>query len=117
MGRKLKKKYIESIPYCKGAGNEAAKYNIHVPVKLALNISQILKSDRDKVDPVETSAIYRIKYSKDNKTGHYIGLTKRKIKERVKEHKGDICNNRGKTSIAKIAQTKNISINITVLIS
>ena len=48
---------------------------------------------------MKTSGIYRIEYSKDNKTRYYTGLTKRKIKVRMKIHKGDKCNNTEKTSI------------------
>ena len=58
-------------------------------MKPAPNIYRILKSGRDKIDPMETSRIYKIECNKDNETGYYIGLTKRKIKD----HKGDILNN------------------------
>ena len=60
---------------------------------------------------METFGIYRIKHNKDNKIGYCIGLIKRKIKERIKEHKGDMCNNKENTVIAKIAQTENVNIN------
>ena len=76
--------------------NETAKYNIHIQIKLVPNIHQILKSDIDKIDPIETSNVNRIKCSKYNKTGYYISFTKRKIKGRIKEHKGGISNNREK---------------------
>ena len=70
-GQKQKKKYTESIPYCKVTRkvlkNKEAKYNIHAPIKSALNISKILKSDRDKINSLETSRTYRTKYSKDNR--------------------------------------------------
>ena len=46
---------------------------------------------------METFGIYRFDDNKSNKTGYYIGLMKRKIKESIKEHKGEIlrntCNN------------------------
>ena len=49
--------------------NEAAKYVI-IPTKLAPNIYQILKSAKDKMDPMETSEICRIEYNKDYETGY-----------------------------------------------
>ena len=62
--------------------NEAAKYTIDVPTKLARNIYQIFKSDKDKINPMETSGIYENECSKDNKTRCYTGLTK---KEKLKK--------------------------------
>ena len=79
---KQKKRNIESIPCCKEAGNilkdKAAKYNVYFPIKTAPKICQILKSDKDKIDPMETSGIYRIEFNKNNKTEYYVGLAKRK---------------------------------------
>ena len=47
-------------------------------------------------------------------SGYYISLAKRIIKKRVKEHKGDMLNGRGKkkkkTAIAKKALKENIII-------
>ena len=55
------------------------------------------------------SGIYRIECNNDNKTGYYIGLTKRGIKE--KKCKFDISNSRENTVIAKISPKENIYIN------
>ena len=85
----------------------AAKYNMYVPIKPAPNIYQILISDRNKIDPLETSGIYRIEFNKDNEKGFCICLTKR----RIKEHKGDICNGTEKTAVTKITLIDNININ------
>ena len=41
----------------------------------------------------------------------YIGLIKRKIVETFKKLKGDICNERVKTAITKIALNENFNIN------
>ena len=39
---------------------------------------------RDRLDPLQTTGIYQMEYSdKENKKGYYIGVTKRKIKERI----------------------------------
>ena len=62
---------------------------------------------------METSRIYWIECNKDAKTGYYIGLTKRKIMERIYKHKGDIYNNIENTAIAEIIVTEyNISTEI-----
>ena len=45
------------------------------------------------------------------KKGCYIGVTKRKIKERIKEHQNDIRNSKNNTAIAKLALNQNIQIN------
>ena len=52
---------------------------------------------------MKTSEINRIEYNRDNKTGYYIGLTKIKIKLRIKEHKVDRRNNRENTAIKKLS--------------
>ena len=86
-----KKQNIEPILHCKGTRhvleNEATKYNINVPIKLlapmhpALNVYQILKSDKDKIDHMETSGMYRIECNKDNKTRLLYWFSKKKEKK------------------------------------
>ena len=67
---------------------EAAKYNMHVSIKPAPNIKQILKSDRDKIEPMKTLGIHLIEFNKDNKTGYCIGLIeKENLKKELKNTK------------------------------
>ena len=69
---------------------EAAKFNLNVPIKPCPNIFQHIKSDRDLVNPLDTAGIYRIEYTdENNKKYYYVGVTKRKINERLKEHQSN----------------------------
>ena len=91
---------------------EAAKFNLNVPIKSSPNIFQHIKSDRDPVNPLDAADIYRIDYTdENNKKGYYIGVTKRKIKERLKEHQNDIKNSKSDTGIARLALNQNIKTN------
>ena len=50
-------------------------------------------------------------YTAENrKKGYYIGVTKRKIKERLKEHQSDTKNVKNNAVIARLALNQNIKI-------
>lgn len=52
---------------------------------------QIIRSDIEKINYLQTSGIYRINFvNNEGYKGSYIGMTKRKIDDRIKEHKRDI---------------------------
>ena len=88
---------------------EAAKFNLNVPIQPSPNIIQHIKSDRDLVNPLDTAGVYRIKYTdENNKEGYYIGVTKQKINERLKEHQSDIKNSKNNTAIVRLALNQNI---------
>ena len=71
--------------------NEATKAGFYIPIKSNPNIFQQIWNDQDPINPLETSDIYKIEYEKeDGKRGSYIGMTKRKIKDCIKEHQNDI---------------------------
>ena len=73
------------------------------------DICQTLKSDQDKIDPLETSGLYRIEFNKNNKK--WILLLKRKVKERIKDYKGDIHNGREEEAVVKTTLNDNMNIN------
>ena len=55
--------------------------------------------------------IYRIEYTDKNRDkGYNIGVTKRKINERIKKHQRDIKNGRNNTAIARLTLNENIKI-------
>ena len=63
------------------------------------NVFQYVKSDRDPINPLDSAEIYRIEYRDKNRDkGYYIGITKWKINERIKEDQGDIKNAKNNTA-------------------
>ena len=70
--------------------------------------------DCNSIDPLETAGIYRINYHRGGGgTGAYISKTKRKIKERIAEHKRDIKLNKETTALAKLNRIEDIEIDFT----
>ena len=66
--------------------HEASKLGINIPIRPNRNIFQRIRKDQDSINPLETSGIYKIDFiNKNDKAGSYIGMTKRKIKDRIKE--------------------------------
>ena len=52
---------------------------------------------KNLIDPLDVAGVYRIEHKDENRDkGYYIGVTKRKINEIIKEHQGDVqhCNNK-----------------------
>ena len=39
---------------------------------------------------METAGTHRIEYTQNNETEYHVGLSKRKIKQRMSEHKGGV---------------------------
>ena len=60
-------------------------FNINVPIKPSHNIFQYAKTDRDAINPLDTAGVCRIEYTNENSKKGYIGVTKQKINERIKE--------------------------------
>ena len=109
--QKEKRKFTTSVPFNKYTSmklkNKAVKLGIHIPIKPNKSIYQRIRDDRDNIKPLETAGIYRIKYRREGKeTGAYIGKTKRKIKERIAEHRRDINIKQRNHSFSKIKQKR-----------
>lgn len=95
LAQKLKPKFTNAITFDSGASlsikKEAAKFNLRIPIKPNPNIFQRIRNEKEIVNNHETAGIYKINFTDENgKQGSYIGMTKRKIKQRIKEHKDDI---------------------------
>ena len=111
----MKKRFITAIPFNRYTSikikNEALKLGINIPIKPNSNIFQQIRKDRDSINPLETSGIYKLEFiNENNKTGSYIGMTKRKIKDRIKEHPSDISHNRQTPALAQLNTKKKIKI-------
>ena len=70
-------------------------------------VDKRIRDDRDSVDPLEKAGIYRVNYRREGgRAEAYIGKSKRKIKERIAEHKRDIKLNKETTALAKLNRKK-----------
>ncbi|XP_072845561.2 calmodulin-lysine N-methyltransferase isoform X3 [Pogona vitticeps] len=75
------------LPYIKGVtdrmGKLLEKHNLQTVFKPTTKIQQMLRSAKDRRDPLTTAGVYRIPCSCGQV---YIGTTKRSIHTRIKEH-------------------------------
>ena len=77
-------------------------------------VDKRIRDDRDSVDPLEKAGIYRVNYRREGgRAEAYIGKSKRKIKERIAEHKRDIILNKEITALAKLNRKEDIEIDFT----
>lgn len=108
-------KYTQAVPYMNGIAmkikRECNKLNINVPIKPNNSIFALIRSDIDIIDPGESSGIYRIDFKdKQGSMNSYIGLTKRKIKERFKEHNRDLRFTSESTALARLNKKTGIDL-------
>ena len=81
------------------------------PIKPNPNIFQWIRNDRDPINPLETSGTYKIEYEKEaGKRGSCIGMSKRKIKNRIKKHQNDIKFEKFNVALAQFHKKKMIKI-------
>ena len=66
------------------------------------NIFQRIRKDRESINPLEISGIYRIEFEKEGgEKGSHVRMTKRKIKDCMKEHQNDIKHGKSNTTLAQ----------------
>lgn len=83
----------------------------NIPIWPNPNIFQWTHSDIEKVNHEETVGIYEFNTRGKNGTkGNYIGMTKRKIKTQIKEHKNELKEEKFATAIAKETNKEKITI-------
>lgn len=86
------------------------KFNIDIIAKPPLKLKDFL-SDKNNTPNEDLTGVYEIPFIKqDGSTSFYIGMTGRKFKVRLKEHKTDIKFGRNSTALARLNNTENIKI-------
>ena len=82
----------------------------NIPIRPSL---QHMRFDKNKINPIETPIIYKIYYQKENaESDCYMGIIKRKIKHRIKEHIHDGMHKRSTSALLKVNKTEYIYIYI-----
>lgn len=109
------RKFTNAIPFLKGIAlkikREFRKVNLFLPIAPERTIFNRLRSEIEKPNLLETAGIYKINYKYNNeKQGVYIGMTKRKIRERMEEHKRDLRYGKITTALSKLSTEEVLEI-------
>ena len=88
-----------------------------MPTESNKSIFKLIRSNKERIEPIETAGIYRINYiDETGKKGAYVCETKRKIIKTAREYQSDIKHERMNTALNTLSRRVNIKIDFKNLI-